>query len=153
MKLSSFVRQGVANKEASVAMETLPSRRRILVIDHEEDVRGFLCDRLSGLGFEVAAENNGFSGLSRVTHDCDTAPFHGMLVELQMPILGGLAVLQEMRERFPSISVIVMSDSVHLGKLRQAMKQGAKEYIVKPFDMELFRRKCMSVFLGERATT
>ena len=127
--------------------EKAPLRRRILVIDANDDARGALCDRLSALGFEVAAESNGISGLTRMAEDFGVAPFNGMLVELQMPKLGGMAVLQEMCERFPTVPVIVMSDSLHLAKLRQAMKLGAKEYLVKPFDSELIRRKCLSIFL------
>lgn len=128
-------------------MKTPSTRRRILVIDHADDVRGMLCEQLCAFGFDVAAADNGVSGLSRVADDWDTAPFHGILVELQMPVLGGLAVLQEMCERYPTVPVIAMSDSSHVGKLRQAMKLGAREYLVKPFDRELFRRKCLTVFL------
>ena len=128
-------------------METLSTRRRILVIDHNDDVRGLLCDHLNAIGFEAAADNNGISGLSRIASDHETRPFHGVLVELQMPVLGGLAVLQEVCERFPSVPVIVMSDALHVAKLRQAMKVGAKEYLVKPFDSGLFRHKCVNVFL------
>lgn len=127
-------------------MDRPGARPRILVIDDNDDIRGALCNRLSAIGFEVAAENNGVSGLSRLAHDWETAPFHGLLVELQMPVLGGMAVLQEMRERFPSVPVIVMSDAKHIAKLRQAMQLGAKEYLVKPFDPELVRRKCLHVF-------
>ena len=147
MSLSSAVRQGSTAKEGPIAMEMTTTRRRILVIDHDDDVRGFLCDRLSAIGLEVAAENNGVSGLSRVAYDWETAPFHGVLVELQMPVLGGMAVLQEMRERYPTVSVIVMSGAEHIEKLRRTIKFGAREYLVKPFDAELLRRKCMSVFL------
>jgi CheY-like chemotaxis protein len=129
-------------------MEPFSVPRRILVIDHDDDIRRILCDRLNALGFEVAGERTSISGLSRIAHDQETAPFHGVLVELHMPVLGGLAVLQEMRERFPAVPVIVMSDSMHITKLREAMNAGAKEYIVKPFDSELFRLKCMSVFLN-----
>jgi DNA-binding NtrC family response regulator len=127
-------------------MERIGARPRVLVIDDDGDLRGALCDRLSAIGFDVAAENNGVSGLSRVACDWETSPFHGLLVELQMPVLGGMAVLQEMCERFPSVPVIVMSEAKHIAKLRQAMKLGAKEYLVKPFDPELVRRKCLSVF-------
>lgn len=121
---------------------------RLLVIDHEDDIRQLLCEQLQGFGFEVVAENNGVSGLVRLADDWDTAPFHGVLVELQMPVLGGLAVLQEMGERFPTVPVIAMSDATHIGKLRHAVKLGAREYLIKPFDAELFRRKCLSVFLN-----
>jgi len=120
---------------------------RILVVDHEEDVRCALCDRLSYLGFDVAAEDNAVSGLSRVARDGDR-PFHGMLVELHMPTGDGLAVVQEMQARFPSVAVMVMGEAQHLGKLRRAVQLGAREYLVKPFDMELLRRKCEAVFRG-----
>ncbi|WP_172834258.1 response regulator [Nitrospira japonica] len=120
--------------------------RRILVIDGDDDVRGILHDRLSALGFQVTVESDGNAGLSRLTVDQHTNPFHGLLVELFLPGLNGSAVLREVRARFPTIPVIVMADSLHVADLRQAMNAGAKEYIVKPFDSELFRRKCLSVF-------
>jgi CheY-like chemotaxis protein len=153
MQLSTSARQEESMSEAPMVMSSVSTRRRILVIDHDADVRGMLCDRLSALGFDVAAEDNGISGLTRVAYDWETAPFDGLLVELQMPVLGGLAVLQEMRDRFPAVPVIVMSDSSRIGKLRQAMKLGAKEYLVKPFDAELVRRKCLNVFHDGTALT
>ena len=125
-------------------MTSLP--RRILIIDHDQHVRKVLSEQLTGLGFMVTEEDTGISGLSRMTSQADSAPFHGLLVELQLPVLGGLAVLQEIGERFPTVPVIAMSDDSHVGKLRQAVKLGAKEYLLKPFDSELLRRKCMSVF-------
>jgi DNA-binding response OmpR family regulator len=128
-------------------MEKQSARRRILVIDGNDEARWALCDRLSSLGFDVVAESDGISGLARVTENVASDPFNGLLVELQLPMLGGMAVLQEMCERFPSVPVIVMSDALHLAKLRQAMNVGAKEYLVKPFDPELVRRKCVNVFL------
>lgn len=125
-------------------------RKRILVIDNHDDVREALCHQLSAFGFEAVTEENGVSGLSRVASDWETTPIHGLLVELQMPILGGLAVLQEMVERFPTVPVIVMSDAAHVAKLRQAIKLGAREYLIKPIDRELLRRKCESAFLEEK---
>lgn len=128
--------------------DSASSRRRILVIDHHVDISRLLCDRLEAIGFDAVAEDSGLSGLLRLGHEQASTPFHGVLVELQMPTLGGLAVLQEMCERFPHVPVIVMSDSANVGKLRLAMNAGAKEYLVKPFDFELLRRKCLNVFQG-----
>ncbi len=120
--------------------------RRILVIDQDDEVRRLLCAQLTGLGFLAAGDQSGIDGLIRLTSDVDRAPFHGLLVELQLPVLGGLAVLHEVGERFPSVPVIAMAQVQHLGKLRQAVKMGAREYLIKPFDPELFRRKCLNVF-------
>jgi len=147
MNRASTGNGAVSAEEAATSMEKTALHGRILVVDDNDDTRGALCDRLSALGFEVAAESNGISGLARMAYEVGTAPFTGMLVELQMPLLGGMAVLQEMCERFPAVPVIVMSDALHLAKLRQAMKLGAKEYLVKPFDAELIRRKCLNIFL------
>ena len=135
----------------SIHNDAMPSAhsRRLLVIDREDESRQTLCAHLRSFGFEVAVEEDGMSGLSRLVNEWNTAPFHGMLVELHVPVLGGLAVLQEMSERFPTVPVIAMSDATHVAKLRQAVNLGAKEYLIKPFDAELFRRKCSSVFLSE----
>jgi DNA-binding NtrC family response regulator len=136
----------IKDEGALMMTENAPVRLRILVIDNDDNGRGILCDRLSALGFEVAGEDNGVSGLARVVLEGEKSPFHGLVVELQMPVLGGMAVLQEMRDRFPSVPVIVMSDARYIAKLRQAMKLGAKEYLIKPFDPELVRQKCLAVF-------
>ena len=148
MRFSTLRHDHPAMEETPTAMNRPSTLRRILVIDHDDDVRGILCEQLSTFGFDVEADDSGVSGLTRIACDWDTAPIHGLLVELQMPVIGGLAILQEMVERFPTVPVIAMSDSAHVGKLRQAMKLGAREYLIKPFDRELLRRKCHSVFLG-----
>lgn len=125
-------------------MTSLP--RRILIIDQDEIARTRLCEQLSELGFMVEQEDTGQSGLSRITRDAECAPFHGLIVELDMPILGGLAVLREVAERFPDVRVIMMSDAGHIHTLRQAVQSGAAEYLLKPFDPKLLQRKCLSIF-------
>lgn len=124
-------------------------QRRILVIDHDDDFRLALCDRLRAMGFDATGEDSGVSGLARLAREAPHAPFTGVLLELDMPALGGMAVLQELRDRYPSIPVIAMSHSVLIDRLRQAVRLGAREYLVKPLDTELFRAKCLFVFDGK----
>lgn len=121
-------------------------RHCIIVIDHEEDIRQVLCDQLDGMGFAVHAEANGVSGLARIARERLRGSALGVIVELEMPVLGGMAILQELRDRYPDIPVLAMSHPEGIARLRQAVTLGAKEYLVKPFDSELFRRKCMEVF-------
>ena len=149
MRLSSRVRQGSSSEHQPGEPEEKPVRPRLLVVDHHEDNRLIICDRLQAMGFEVVSEDDGISGLRRVAYEARGVPIHGMLLELTMPGLGGMAVLQEMRDRHLEVPVIVMSDADHLGRLREAIKLGAREYLVKPFDNELLKRKCLRVFLGE----
>lgn len=134
-------------EDKTLGIEGKSARRRILVVDDDEDIRTFVCHRLLAMGFDVADETNGLSGLSRLAAEVYRFPFCGILLDLQMPVLGGMAVLQEVRERYHNVPVIVMSDAENIGKLREAVKLGAKEYLVKPFDAELFNRKCRRIFL------
>lgn len=124
-------------------------QRRILVIDHDDDFRLALCDRLRAMGFHATGEDSGVSGLARLAREAPHVPFAGVLLELDMPTLGGMAVLQELRDRYPSIPVIAMSHSILIDRLRQAVRLGAREYLVKPLDTELFRAKCLFVFDGK----
>lgn len=128
-------------------------QRRILVIDNDDDIRLAVCDRLAAIGFEATGENSGISGLTRLAREAPRAPFAGVLLELDMPVLGGMAVLQELLDRYPSMPVIAMSHSTLIDRLRQAVWLGAREYLVKPFDAELLRTKCLLVFDGKGGAT
>ncbi|MCC6140969.1 MAG: response regulator [Nitrospira sp.] len=121
-------------------------RQRILVVDHDDDIRLSVCAHLAQWGFDAEGEANGVSGLTRLTQANPATAFAGMLLEMDMPILGGMAVLQEMKDRHPAIPVIVMARVPHIDKLRNAVRLWAHEYIVKPLDTELLKRKCASVF-------
>lgn len=146
MRLAALVRKGSSTEGMSYATEQMAIRRRILVIDHDDEARGIVCDHLLRLGFAVEREDNGISGLVRIAHEKAGAPFDGLVLELDMPVLGGMAILQEMRERHPEIPVIVTATPGQIQRLRDAMNLGAKEYLVKPFDAELFTRKCRRIF-------
>jgi CheY-like chemotaxis protein len=148
MELVSLVDDTAATVMHATASEDVPMSHRILVIDHDDDTRMIVCDRLLRMGFDAVGEDNGVSGLARIAHESDDAPFTGVVLELDMPVLGGMAVLQELRDRYPAIPVIAMSHSILIDRLRQAVKLGAREYLVKPFDSRLFRTKCLRAFVN-----
>jgi two-component system response regulator YesN len=109
---------------------------------------------LHALGFDVAGESSGMAGLGRLAIEADRISPVGVLVELDMPVLGGMAIIQEIRDRYPHIPVIAMSNPDRVARLRDALRLGAKEYLVKPFDPELFKRKCLEVFdVGTRLSS
>ncbi|MEK7237114.1 MAG: response regulator [Nitrospirota bacterium] len=146
MRLAALVRKESSPAGMSYATGQMSMRRRILVIDHDDEARDIVCEHLLRLGFSAASEESGFSGLVRIAQEKARAPFDGLVLELDMPLLGGMAILQEMRERHPEIPVIVTALSGEIKRLRQAVNLGAKEYLVKPFDAQLFTRKCQRIF-------
>ena len=122
-------------------------RKRILVIDDDVDIRVLLWDRLEAMGFEVVTESNGQAGLSRIELEARRAPIHGVLLELFLPVLDGIAVLEELQMRHPEIPVIVMSPAIHSSAFHAAIKNGASDYIAKPFSADVLAIKCEKVFL------
>lgn len=146
MRLAALVLKGSSTEGMSYTKEQESIPRRILVIDHDDRARDIVCEHLLKLGFSVAKEDSGISGLVRIAHEKARAPFDGLVLELDMPVLGGMAILQEMRERHPEIPVLVTATPGQIKRLREAMNLGAKEYLVKPFDAELFTRKCRRIF-------
>ena len=150
MRVATLLRHSLMAEQDPGMMTDSPVRRRILVIDHDDDIRLSVCSQLAQWGFEAEGEDNGVSGLARLAQTNPVTEFAGMLLEMDMPVLGGMAVLQEMKDRHPAIPVIVMARIPHIDKLRNAVRLWAHEYIVKPLDQELLKLKCASVFSGRR---
>ena len=119
--------------------------RRILVVDNDQRIRAFIRDRLSAWGFEVVEAENGQDGPTTAADDCGPQ-IHGILLDVHKPVPDGLAPLHLLRQRHPGIPVIVMSDASNIQTVREAINQGAQEYVLKPFDHELLKMKCLRVF-------
>lgn len=147
MELGSLIHDRATTVRPAIATKGVPMSHRILVIDHDDDARMIVCDRLQQMGFDAVGEANGMSGLSRLADESNRTPFTGVMLEIDMPLLGGMAVLQELRDRYPAMPVIAMSHSILIDRLRQAVTLGAREYVVKPFDSQLFRKKCLRAFV------
>jgi CheY-like chemotaxis protein len=122
---------------------------RILVVDDDEDTLMALRDRLLSMGFDVVIENNGHSALSRIALEARRAPIQGLLLDLQMPVLDGIAVLRELQQRYRAIPVILMSATTDRDLLKKTLELGARAYLVKPFNNGLLREQCLRVFLED----
>ena len=124
-----------------------PVHGRILVVDADRDVLQSVSQQLRGMGFDVVTEKTSAAWFSRNDAEQDFGSISGILLELQSPILSGLtALLQDIRDQHSNIPIIVMAESQNIARLRKAVELGAREYLVKPFDAELLKRKCLQVF-------
>jgi len=121
--------------------------KRILVIDDDVDIRVQLWHRLEAMGFEVVTESNGQAGLSRIEREARLGSIDGVLLELDLPVLDGLAVLEDLQRRHPEIPVIVMSPVIRSGAFHAAIKCGARDCLAKPFAAAVLANKCQEVFL------
>jgi two-component system response regulator HydG len=105
---------------------------RILVTDDELSMRESLAAWLSKGGYAVETAASGEEALEAL----EARPFDLMLLDVKMPGLDGLAVLERVRERHPDLQVIMITAYGSIETAVQAMKQGARDYLLKPFDPE-----------------
>jgi signal transduction histidine kinase/CheY-like chemotaxis protein len=111
------------------------SKRRLLVVDDDPDIRHFLQERLSAYGYEIETVADGTHALHRLT----TSPFDGMILDITLPGLDGLAVLREIRER-STMPIIMVTASGAKDRAVQAVSVGAQDYLLKPFDAGQLRQ-------------
>jgi len=102
---------------------------RVLVIDDEPGLRQSLGLLLTDAGYEVAAEGDGRRGLDRALAES----FDLILCDVRMPQMDGLTFLRTYKERGGSGLVIVMSAYGGEDAALAAMKEGAYDYLPKPF--------------------
>jgi two-component system, NtrC family, response regulator AtoC len=104
----------------------------ILVADDDADIRDILKDTLNSLGARIITAANGQECLDRVEVDAPDL----ILLDIEMPIKNGLQVLQELRQRGSDTTVTMITAYGTVERAVQAMKQGAYDFITKPFDLD-----------------
>jgi DNA-binding NtrC family response regulator len=105
---------------------------RILVVDDEEIVIQSCLRVLSGGGFQVDAVRDGLEALRAV----DENGYDVLILDIKMPKMNGMEVLQRVKEAHPEIDVIMITGLHEIETAVQAMKLGAFDYLPKPFDPE-----------------
>lgn len=108
---------------------------RILVVDDEQVIREGVDRALSKRGYEVVKAEDGNRGLE-LLQEFD---FDIVLTDLMMPGLDGFQVLEWIRENQPHIQVIVITGFATVTKAVTAMKQGAFDFVGKPFTPDYIR--------------
>ncbi len=101
----------------------------ILVVDDEPIMQEILSEFLREEGYGVDVAGSGEEGLERARqsfYDC-------AIVDLMMPGIDGIETMQQLREIDPSLPVIMVTAFASVESAVEAMKQGAYEYITKPF--------------------
>jgi two-component system phosphate regulon sensor histidine kinase PhoR len=110
-------------------------RTRILVVDDEKRIRDGCQSILSAEGFEVGVAENGYAGLAKI----EEQHFDIILLDLMMPGLRGIDLLDHVKGKLPDTLIIVITGYATLEHAVEAMKKGAFDFISKPFSPEDLR--------------
>jgi DNA-binding NtrC family response regulator len=111
-------------------METLSGI--IVVADDDPDIRDILKDTLISLGARAITVTNGQECLDSIEMNAPEV----VLLDIEMPIKNGLDVLNELRQRRFDTTAIMITAYGTIDRAVQAMKQGAFDFITKPFDLD-----------------
>ena len=110
---------------------------RLLIVDNEEKMCTLLKTYLSSEKLEIATALSGEEAIAQFKEE----PFDVVLTDLKMPGKSGLDVLDEVLRMTPQTSVLLMTAFATAQTAVQAMKRGAYDYLIKPFDFEEVRLK------------
>src|SRR5512136_1643950 len=108
---------------------------RILIVDDDQSMRYSLNRMLEGQGLQLSLAKNGIEALERFAQDQPDL----VVMDIKMPGRSGLEVLREIKERDPKALVILMTAFGTTETAIEAMKYGAFDYILKPFDIPQMR--------------
>jgi len=114
------------------APPTSPGDIKILIVDDEEVVRSSLRSWFEEEGYAVEAAAGGKEALVKLTEKT----WDLFILDIKMPGMDGLELQNKIKEAFPSAVIIIMTAYASVDTAVRAMKEGAHDYITKPFDPE-----------------
>ena len=121
------------NRNPTVATEVF-AMNRVLVVDDDAASRRLLEVRLRPLECDVATAGNGEQALTAIRKDVPDL----MLLDLEMPKMGGIEVLRALRKEEINVPVVVITAHGSIETAVEAMKEGAYDFITKPLDANHF---------------
>ena len=107
-------------------------KNRVLVVDDEPGMRDFLEIMLRKDGYEVDTASDGAEAIDRI----EQKMFDLAVVDIQMPVMNVIDVLQKINEKSPETTVIMITAYASHETAIDAMKLGAYDYITKPFKID-----------------
>jgi len=108
------------------------SELRILLVDDEEEFVTTLAERLEIRGFAPQTATDGEQALEMIKNN----DYDVIVLDLMMPGLNGLDVLQRIKRRTPDLPVILLTGHGSTREGMEGMRHGAFDYLMKPLDID-----------------
>jgi two-component system response regulator FlrC len=117
----------------------------VLVVEDDLDLCEALCDTLEIEGYKVLYANNGTEALSKLAKNS----FRLVVSDIQMPVMDGFQLLNNMQQKHPEIPVLLMTAYGTIPKAVEAMQTGAADYLIKPFEASVLVEKVAELVVLE----
>jgi two-component system response regulator PilR (NtrC family) len=108
----------------------------VLIVEDDADLRETLCESLESAGFAVAQSADAAGAKERL----EAFAYDGLVVDLHLPDTSGMSVLEEAVARYPEIKAVVMTGFGGVAEAVEAMKRGAIDFLIKPFQLSQLAR-------------
>jgi two-component system KDP operon response regulator KdpE len=108
-------------------MNGLPGK--VLIVDDEPSIRRALRTTFGTLGFDIAEAVNGEQAIPLLR----ASNFHAVLLDVNMPGMGGIQTCREIRRQFPQLAVLMLTVRNEEDDKIEALEAGADDYVTKPF--------------------
>ncbi len=113
------------------------SMPNVLVVEDDDDLREAVVETLTTNGYDCQTAANGIEALESLRQDT----FQLVLSDVQMPKLDGMALLDKIHQETPELPVLLMTAYGSIDKAVQAIKEGAYDYLTKPFESSYLLEK------------
>lgn len=117
--------------------------QQMLIVESDQAVSKLFEQWLQDMGFQATSARDGGEAMQML----GLQSIDGMILDLQTPVMDGLTMLTQLRQRYADIPVIVLAGVDMTDDLLEALESGAHDYLTKPVSQQLFKQKCRRVFL------
>ena len=124
-------------------MRAMGASGQILIVDDEAEIRDVLEEFLNHKGYRTHAASDGVTAVEAI---CTQRP-DVVLLDIDMPKLGGIEALNAIRAIAPRVKVIMISGKASLDVAKRSLANGAYDYIAKPFDLEYLAKSVETALL------
>jgi putative two-component system response regulator len=108
------------------------SPKRVLIVDDELSVREILAEGLASFGYETPSAGGAAEAFDLLRRD----PVHLVLSDIEMPGESGLELLARIKQHDSELDVIMVTGVIDAATAIQAIRQGASDYVTKPFNLD-----------------
>lgn len=110
---------------------------KVLLVDDEQDFLDSLAERMRARGMDVSTTTSAEEAIRMA----GTESYDAIVLDLMMPEMDGIEVLQAIKQKRPEVGVILLTGYASLDKGIQAMKLGAMDFVEKPADLKILSEK------------
>jgi DNA-binding NtrC family response regulator len=122
----------------------LSEKKRVLVVDDEVNIRRILQAALDKAGYHTLVAENGETALGLLKSE----PVDCVLTDVTMPGIDGYELQRAVRANWPNVPVVIMTAYGTIPQAVQSIRDGAFEYITKPFDLDAVKKVIKAALKG-----